>query len=72
MSWPDQVRAAAAAASAVAIIDANAYMTIASADADGVPWASTVWLAHRRYAEVEWSLGERSTNDLDDGAAGGR
>ena len=28
-----------------AIIDANRYMTLATADADGVPWASPVWFA---------------------------
>lgn len=33
------------AAAARAIIDATAYMTLATADADGVPWASPVWFA---------------------------
>ena len=28
-----------------AIIDANRYMTLATADAAGVPWASPVWFA---------------------------
>ena len=28
-----------------AIIEANRYMTLATADADGVPWASPVWFA---------------------------
>ena len=28
-----------------AIIDANRYMTLATADAGGVPWASPVWFA---------------------------
>jgi uncharacterized protein YhbP (UPF0306 family) len=28
------------------ILDANSYMTLATADADGVPWASPVWFAH--------------------------
>jgi hypothetical protein len=29
------------------IIDANRYMTLATADAQGTPWASPVWFAHR-------------------------
>jgi hypothetical protein len=37
-----------------AMIDANAYMTIASADADGAPWASPVWFAHDQYAAFLW------------------
>ena len=36
------------------MIDANAYMTIASADAAGVPWASPVWFAHDQYVEFLW------------------
>ena len=36
------------------MIDANAYMTLASADAAGVPWASPVWFAHHHYAEFLW------------------
>jgi nitroimidazol reductase NimA-like FMN-containing flavoprotein (pyridoxamine 5'-phosphate oxidase superfamily) len=32
-------------ATARAIIDAGAYMTIATADADGLPWATPVWFA---------------------------
>jgi general stress protein 26 len=36
------------------IIDEIAYMTIASADADGIPWASPVWFAHDRYSEFIW------------------
>jgi GNAT superfamily N-acetyltransferase len=31
------------------LIDANAYMTLATADADGRPWASPVWFAHHDY-----------------------
>ena len=41
-------------ATARAIVDANAYMTIATADADGVPWASPVWFAPAGYAELYW------------------
>jgi hypothetical protein len=36
------------------IIDANSFMTIATADAEGNPWASPVWFAHRDYAEFIW------------------
>lgn len=44
----------ALAVRARALIDGNAYMTIASADAAGVPWASPVWFAHHRYADFLW------------------
>jgi hypothetical protein len=46
--------AAAAAAAVRAILDANAYLTLATADADGVPWASPVWFAHAGYRELFW------------------
>ena len=36
------------------IIDANAYMTLATADADGRPWASPVWFAPDRYRRLLW------------------
>ena len=39
---------------ATAIVDANAYMTIVSADAAGRPWATPVWFAHDRYREFLW------------------
>ena len=39
---------------ATAIIDANAYMTLATADADGTPWASPVWFAPDRYQQLLW------------------
>ena len=45
---------AAQAARARAMIDPNTYMTIASADAAGVPWASPVWFAHDQYTEFLW------------------
>jgi nitroimidazol reductase NimA-like FMN-containing flavoprotein (pyridoxamine 5'-phosphate oxidase superfamily) len=37
-----------------AIIDANRFMTLATADGDGRPWASPVWYAHRDYTEFVW------------------
>jgi nitroimidazol reductase NimA-like FMN-containing flavoprotein (pyridoxamine 5'-phosphate oxidase superfamily) len=33
------------AVAARAVADANRYMTLSTADADGVPWASPVWFA---------------------------
>jgi nitroimidazol reductase NimA-like FMN-containing flavoprotein (pyridoxamine 5'-phosphate oxidase superfamily) len=41
-------------AAARAIIDANAYMTLATADGDGAPWASPVWFAHDAYVDFVW------------------
>jgi nitroimidazol reductase NimA-like FMN-containing flavoprotein (pyridoxamine 5'-phosphate oxidase superfamily) len=37
-----------------AIVDASSYMTLATADADGAPWASPVWFAHERYETFLW------------------
>ena len=37
-----------------AIVDANSYMTLATADADGAPWASPVWFAHDQYETFFW------------------
>ena len=42
------------AAIARAIIDAGRYMTLATADADGLPWASPVWFAPAGYREFFW------------------
>ena len=42
------------AALAREIIDANQYMTLATADADGRPWASPLWFAHESYARFLW------------------
>ena len=36
------------------IIDANRYMTLATADGDGRPWAAPVWYAHQGYTEFLW------------------
>jgi nitroimidazol reductase NimA-like FMN-containing flavoprotein (pyridoxamine 5'-phosphate oxidase superfamily) len=36
------------------IVDANRFMTLATADAQGIPWASPVWFAHRDYREFFW------------------
>src|SRR5262245_25633242 len=37
-----------------AIVDGNSYMTLATADADGAPWASPVWFAHDHYETFLW------------------
>jgi len=36
------------------IVDSNAYMTIATADSAGTPWATPVWFAHHAYADFLW------------------
>jgi nitroimidazol reductase NimA-like FMN-containing flavoprotein (pyridoxamine 5'-phosphate oxidase superfamily) len=36
------------------IIDSNLYMTLATADADGRPWASPVYFAPADYREFVW------------------
>jgi nitroimidazol reductase NimA-like FMN-containing flavoprotein (pyridoxamine 5'-phosphate oxidase superfamily) len=45
---------ATTAASARALIDGSQYLTLATADADGRPWATPVWFAHDDYAEFLW------------------
>jgi hypothetical protein len=42
------------AAAARELIDRSRYMTIATADADGRPWASPVWFAHEGYTDFLW------------------
>jgi nitroimidazol reductase NimA-like FMN-containing flavoprotein (pyridoxamine 5'-phosphate oxidase superfamily) len=42
------------AARARAIVDANAYMVLATADREGRPWASPVWFAPHEYREFFW------------------
>lgn len=52
-------------ATAHAIIDGTAYMTLATADADGVPWASPVWFApddDRRFYWVSDPAARHSRN----------
>ncbi|MET0522411.1 MAG: pyridoxamine 5'-phosphate oxidase family protein [Jiangellaceae bacterium] len=36
------------------IIDGNSYMTIATADAGGSPWATPVWFAPEAYTDFFW------------------
>jgi uncharacterized protein YhbP (UPF0306 family) len=37
-----------------AIVRANEFMILATADAEGVPWASPVWFATTNYREYFW------------------
>ena len=46
---PDDLQAIARA-----IIDSNRYMTLATADEQGSPWASPVWYAPAAYREFFW------------------
>ncbi len=41
-------------ATARAIVERNAYMTLATSDANGVPWASPVWFATDDCRELYW------------------
>jgi pyridoxine/pyridoxamine 5'-phosphate oxidase len=45
---------AAGAEGARSIIDAARFMTLATADADGTPWASPVWFSTAGYSEFVW------------------
>ena len=37
-----------------AVIDEGVFMTLATSDANGVPWASPVWFASNGYSELLW------------------
>jgi nitroimidazol reductase NimA-like FMN-containing flavoprotein (pyridoxamine 5'-phosphate oxidase superfamily) len=37
-----------------AVLDTNSYMTLATADETGTPWASPVWFATEDYRELYW------------------
>jgi nitroimidazol reductase NimA-like FMN-containing flavoprotein (pyridoxamine 5'-phosphate oxidase superfamily) len=36
------------------VLDATAFVVLATADADGTPWASPVWFAHEDFREIFW------------------
>ncbi|WP_371808308.1 pyridoxamine 5'-phosphate oxidase family protein [Agromyces sp. Marseille-P2726] len=38
------------------VIEANEYLTLATADATGRPWATPVWFAERDLREFVWSI----------------
>jgi nitroimidazol reductase NimA-like FMN-containing flavoprotein (pyridoxamine 5'-phosphate oxidase superfamily) len=46
------------------IIDANLYMTLATADETGRPWASPVYFAHADYREFVWVSRPGATHSL--------
>jgi uncharacterized protein YhbP (UPF0306 family) len=50
------------AAIARTIIDANQYMTLATADAQGQPWASPVFYATADYTEFYWISAPETTH----------
>jgi nitroimidazol reductase NimA-like FMN-containing flavoprotein (pyridoxamine 5'-phosphate oxidase superfamily) len=47
---------------AKSIIDSNRFMTIATADRDGLPWASPVWYAPEGYREFFWVSSPEATH----------
>jgi nitroimidazol reductase NimA-like FMN-containing flavoprotein (pyridoxamine 5'-phosphate oxidase superfamily) len=57
MSEPQDLRALARS-----IVDSNSYMTLATADAAGRPWASPVWYAPRDYREFYWVSSPEATH----------
>jgi nitroimidazol reductase NimA-like FMN-containing flavoprotein (pyridoxamine 5'-phosphate oxidase superfamily) len=59
MSDPQELRAVARL-----IIDSNRYMTLATADDDGMPWASPVWYAPTEYREFYWVSSPEATHSL--------
>ena len=44
------------------IVDSNQFMTLATADGDGVPWASPVWYAPAEYREFYWVSSPEATH----------
>lgn len=54
---PDELRAIARS-----IVDSNAYMTLATADADGRPWAAPVWYAPSEYRDFLWVSSPEATH----------
>jgi nitroimidazol reductase NimA-like FMN-containing flavoprotein (pyridoxamine 5'-phosphate oxidase superfamily) len=48
------------------IVDSGRFMALATADADGLPWASPVWYAPRGYRELFWASkpGARHSRNL--------
>jgi nitroimidazol reductase NimA-like FMN-containing flavoprotein (pyridoxamine 5'-phosphate oxidase superfamily) len=47
---------------AKSIVDSNRFMTLATADGDGVPWASPVWYAPVEYREFLWVSSPEATH----------
>jgi nitroimidazol reductase NimA-like FMN-containing flavoprotein (pyridoxamine 5'-phosphate oxidase superfamily) len=57
MKDPEELEAVAKS-----VIDANRYMTLATADGDGAPWASPVWYAPVHYREFLWVSSPEATH----------
>ena len=57
MSDPPDLRAVAKS-----IVDSNRFMTLATADGDGMPWASPVWYAPVEYREFLWVSSPEATH----------
>ena len=54
-------------AMARAIVDTNSYMTLSTADDDGLPWASPVWYAtesYQEFSEFRKSQGARHSQSM--------
>jgi hypothetical protein len=54
---PDELRAVARW-----IIDSNQFMTLATADGEGLPWASPVWYAPEGYRAFLWVSSPEATH----------
>ncbi len=54
---PEELRTIAAS-----IVDSNRFMTLATADADGQPWASPVWYAPAEYRRFFWVSSPAATH----------
>jgi nitroimidazol reductase NimA-like FMN-containing flavoprotein (pyridoxamine 5'-phosphate oxidase superfamily) len=54
MSGRPPAREPGPATTARQIIDASRYLTLATADSAGNPWASPVWYAHEGYTSFFW------------------
>ena len=46
----------------MSIVDSNRFMTLATADGDGVPWGSPVWYAPVEYREFLWVSSPEATH----------
>ena len=50
------------------LLEANTFMTIATADAAGVPWATPVWFAHEVGVELVWASRPEARHSVNLGA----
>ncbi|MFF2275764.1 pyridoxamine 5'-phosphate oxidase family protein [Agromyces sp. NPDC058126] len=54
MNMPTDAVNAAPAEAARRVVEANTYLTLATADASGTPWATPVWFAEHELREYFW------------------